>query len=200
MRKDRAKQVFSTILNVVTWQANLVHFQDSSTGFVRALEILENPGKSLRPWKSLETLEKPWNFFYEALENLTELYSSNGAFSGLDNKHMKSLAIRASDCQDLLAKIQILARSEIERSQFKFRWLCFYGCSSLLNMIKYVHVKCRFSIVISRRCMSLLQYEILLFLYSKCISFRPIFLGKNALINKILQKFAMNSSVQLVSW
>ena len=43
-------------------------------GFVRALEILENPGKFLRPWKSLETLEKPWIFFYEALENLTELY------------------------------------------------------------------------------------------------------------------------------
>ena len=35
---------------------------------------------------------------------------------------------------------------------------------------------------------------------SESISFRPIFLGKNALINKILQKFAMNSCVQLVSW
>ena len=31
MRKDRAKQVFSAILNVVTWQANLVCLQDSST-------------------------------------------------------------------------------------------------------------------------------------------------------------------------
>ena len=29
-------------------------------GFVRALEILENPGKSLKPWKPLE---KPWKFF-----------------------------------------------------------------------------------------------------------------------------------------
>ena len=113
-----------------------IHMFVHLTGFVRALEILENPGKSLRPWKSLETLAKPWNFFYEALENLTELYSSNGAFSGLDNKHLKSLAIRASDCQDLLAQIQILARSEIERSQFKFRWLGFYGYSSLLNMNK----------------------------------------------------------------
>ena len=46
----------------------------STPGFVRALEILENPEKFLKPWKSLETLEKPWNFFYEALENLTELY------------------------------------------------------------------------------------------------------------------------------
>ena len=47
------------------------------SGFVRALEILENPGKFLKPWKSLETLEKPWNFFCEALENLTELYWKN---------------------------------------------------------------------------------------------------------------------------
>ena len=36
-----------------------------------------NPGK---PWKICEapeipeTQEKPWNFFYEALENLTESY------------------------------------------------------------------------------------------------------------------------------
>ena len=44
-----------------------------NSGFIRALEILENRGKFLKPWKSLETLEKPWNFFYEALENLTEL-------------------------------------------------------------------------------------------------------------------------------
>ena len=34
-------------------------------GFVRALEILENPGKFLKPWNSLE---KPWNFSYEPLE------------------------------------------------------------------------------------------------------------------------------------
>ena len=34
---------------------------------------------------------------------------------------LKSLAIQASDCQDLLAQIQrVLARPEIERSQFKF--------------------------------------------------------------------------------
>ena len=33
-----------------------------------------NPGK---PWKIFEALEipgNPWKFFYEALENLTELY------------------------------------------------------------------------------------------------------------------------------
>ena len=46
------------------------HPEGLITEFVRALEILENPGKFLKPWKSLETLEKPWNFFYEALENL----------------------------------------------------------------------------------------------------------------------------------
>ena len=34
------------------------------TGFVRALEILENLGKFL----------KPWTFFYEALENITERF------------------------------------------------------------------------------------------------------------------------------
>ena len=147
---------------------------------------------------------KPWKISQNFIEKIN---SSNGAFSGLNNKHLKSLAIRASDCQDLLAQIQrVLAHPEIERSQFKFRWLCFYGYSSLLNMNKYVYGKCRFSIVISCRCMSLLQYVILLFSYSKwlqfrkSISFRPIFLGKNALKNKILQKFAMNSCVQLVSW
>ena len=124
-----------------------------------------NPGK---PWKIFEALEIPGNpgkaleFFYEALENLTELYIDKnkfvkGAFSGLNNKHLKSLAIWDSDCQDLLAQIQrVLARPEIERSQFKFRWLCFYGYSSLLNMNKYVNGKCCFSIVISCRCMSLL--------------------------------------------
>ena len=31
-----------------------------NTGFVRALEILENPGKFLKPCKPLE---KPWKFF-----------------------------------------------------------------------------------------------------------------------------------------
>ena len=123
------------------------------SGFVRALEILENPGKFLKPWKSLETLEKPWIFFFvkpwKISQNFIEkINSSNGAFSGLDNKHLKSLAIRASDCQDLLAQIQrVLAHPEIERSQFKFRWLCFYGYSSLLNMNRYVYGKCRFSIV-----------------------------------------------------
>ena len=43
--------------------------------------------------------------------------------AGLDNMHMKTLAIRsmASDCQDLLAQLQrVLARSKTERSQFKF--------------------------------------------------------------------------------
>ena len=139
---------------------------------------------------------KPWKISQNFIEKMN---LSNGAFSGLNNKHLKSLAIWASDCQDLLAQSQrVLARPEIERSQFKFRWFCFYGYSSLLNMNKYVYGKCRFSIVISCRCMSSLQYVILLFSYSKWFQFRKVFfqtyfLGKNALINKILQKFAMNS-------
>ena len=63
--------------NVNTANSTIINFMlflIKTTGFVRALEILENPGKFLKPWKSLETLEKPWNFFCEALENLTELY------------------------------------------------------------------------------------------------------------------------------
>ena len=32
------------------------------TGFARALEILENPGKFLKPWKSLETPGKALEF------------------------------------------------------------------------------------------------------------------------------------------
>ena len=111
-----------------------------------------NPGKPWKIFEALETLEKPWNFFvkpWKISQNFIEkINSSNGAFSGLDNKHLKSLAIRASDCQDLLAQIQrVLAHPEIERSQFKFRRLCFYGYSSLLNMNKYVYGKCRSSIV-----------------------------------------------------
>ena len=140
------------------------------TGFVQALEIPGNPGKALEfflwsPGKSHRTLYWKNKFV-------------KGAFSGLNNKHLKSLAIWASDCQDLLAQIQrVLARPEIERSQFKFRWLCFYGYSSLLNINKYVYGKCRFSIVISCRCMSLLQYVILLFSYSKWFQFRKVFLS-----------------------
>ena len=135
-----------------------------------ALEIPGNPGKALEYF-----FMKSWKISQNFIEKIN---SSNGAFPGLNNKHLKSLAIRASDCQDLLAQIQrVLARPEIERSQFKFRWLCFYGYSPLLNMNKYVYVKCRFSIVISCRCMSLLQYVILLFSYSKWFQFRKAFLS-----------------------
>ena len=143
---------------------------------------------------------KPWKISQNFIEKIN---SSNGAFSGLNNKHLKSLAIRASDCQDLLAQIQrVLAHPEIERSQFKFRWLCFYGYSSLLNMNKYVYGKCRFSIVISCRCMSLLQYVILLFSYSKWfqfrkVSFRPIFLGKD--FAEICHEFLCTISFLVVS-
>ena len=149
----------------------------------------------MKPWKISQNFSKKIN-------------SSNGAFSGLNNKHLKSLAIRASDCQHLLAQIQrVLARPEIERSQFKCQWLCFYGYSSLLNMNKYVYDKCRFSMLISCQCMSLLQYVVLLFSYSKWFQFRKVFLShlfslaKTLFkINKILQKFSMNSCVQFVSW
>ena len=52
-----------------------------STGFVWALEILENPGKFLKPWKSLE---KPWNFFikpWKITQNFIEKINlQNGAF------------------------------------------------------------------------------------------------------------------------
>ena len=116
---------------------------------------------------------KPWKILQNFIEKIN---SSNGAFSGLNNKHLKSLAIRASDCQDLLAQIQrVLAQPEIERSPFKLRWFCFYGYSSLLKMNKYGYGKCRFSIVISFRCISLFQYVILIFSYSKWFQFRKVF-------------------------
>ena len=116
---------------------------------------------------------KPWKISHNFIEKIN---SSNGAFSGLNNKHLKSLAIRASNCQDLLAQSQrVLARPEIERSQFKFRSLCFYGYSSLLNMNKYVYGKCRLSIVISCRCISLLQYVILFFRTLNGFSFGKYF-------------------------
>ena len=127
---------------------------------------------------------KPWKISQNFIEKIN---SSNSAFSGLNNKHMKSLAIRASDCQDLLAQIQrVLARPEIERSQFKFQWLCFYGYSSLLNMNEYVYGKCCFSIMISCRCMSLLQYLILLFLYSKWFQSQKVFLSDLFSLAKML--------------
>ena len=153
------------------------------SGFVRArLEILENPGKFLKPW---EPLEKPWKISQNFIEKIN---SSKSAFSGLNNKQLKSLAIQASDCQDLLAQIQrVLARAEIERSQFKFRWLCFYGYSSLLNLNKYVYGKCRFSIVISCQCMSLLQYLILLFSYCKWFQFLKVSLSDLFSLEKTLE-------------
>ena len=64
-----------------------------STGFVRALEILENPRNFLKPWKSLEALEKPWNFFMKpwkiSQNSIEKINSSNGAFSGLNNEHLE---------------------------------------------------------------------------------------------------------------
>ena len=66
---------------------------------------------------------------------------------------MKSLAIWAN-AWDQLAQLQrVLARSKIERSQFKFWWLCFYGYSSLLITNKYVYGSCRFSIGIFCACL-----------------------------------------------
>ena len=77
--------------------------------------------------------------------------------AGLNNKHLKSVAIWASDCQDLPAQLQrVLTRSKIERSQFKFCWLCFYGYSLLryrLRVNLYVCEKCCFSIVIFCACL-----------------------------------------------
>ena len=142
----------------------------------KTLENFWSPGNPWKPWKSPGIFfMKPWKISQNIIEKIN---SSNGAFSGLNNKHLKSLAIWASDCQDLLAQIQrVLAWPEIERSQFKFWWLCFYGYSPLLNMNKYVYVKCCFSIVISCRCMSLLQYVILLFSYAKWFQFRKVFLS-----------------------
>ena len=40
---------------------------------------------------------KSWKISQNFIEKIN---SSNGAFSGLNNKHLKSLAIRVSDCQD----------------------------------------------------------------------------------------------------
>ena len=129
---------------------------------------------------------KPWKISQNFIE---KMYSSNGAFSGLNNKHLKSLVIRASDCQHLLVQIQrVVARPEIERSQFKCQWLCFYGYSSLLNMNKYVYGKYRFSIVISCLCMSLLQYVVLLFSYSKWFQFREVFLSHSFSLPKTFLK------------
>ena len=89
------------------------------------IRVRTGPGNPEKPWKILEALEIPGIFFmkpWKISQNFIEkINSSNGAFSGLNNKHLKSLAIRASDCQDLLAQIQrVLAWPEIERSQFKF--------------------------------------------------------------------------------
>ena len=53
---------------------------------------------------------KPWKISQNFIEKIN---SSNGAFSGLNNKHLKSLAIRASDYQDLLAQIQRVHTSYI---------------------------------------------------------------------------------------
>ena len=128
---------------------------------------------------------KSWKISQNFIEKIN---SSNGAFSGLNNKHLKSLAIRASDCQDFStgpdSKSTGPARN---RGQFKFRWLCLSGYSSLLNMIKYVYGKCRFSIVISCRCVSLLQYRILLFSYSKWFLFRKVFLSDLFSLAKTLE-------------
>ena len=51
------------------------------SGFVWALEILENSGKIFEPWKPLE---KPWNFFikpWKISQNFIEkVNSQNGGF------------------------------------------------------------------------------------------------------------------------
>ena len=99
-----------------------------SRGPFTVIRVRTGPGNPGIPWKIFEALEipgnpgiffmKPWKISQNFIEKIN---SSNGAFSGLNNKHLKSLAIRASDCQDLLAQIQrVLAWPEIERSQFKF--------------------------------------------------------------------------------
>ena len=155
--------MFVSVALKYTVQNNMTLFEAASYICNCNTRVCTGPGNPGKPWRIFEALEKPWNFFmkpWKISQNFIEkINSSNGAFSGLNNKHLKSLAIRASDCQDLLAQIQrVLARPEIERSQFKFRWLCFYGYSSLLNMNKYVYGKCRLSIVVSCRCMCLLQY------------------------------------------
>ena len=108
-----------------------VHGIQGSYGPWKSWKTLENfwsPGNPWKPWKSPGIFfMKPWKISQNFIEKIN---SSNGAFSGLNNKHLKSLAIRASDCQDLLAQIQrVLAWPEIKRSQFKFWWFCFYGYS-----------------------------------------------------------------------
>ena len=152
-----------------------MYIVQGSYGLWKYWKILENFWSPGNPWKSPENFfMKPWKISQNFIEKIN---LSNGAFSGFNNKHLKSLAWMASDCQDLLAQIQrVLAQPEIERSQFKFWWLCFYRHSSLLNMNKYVFGKCRFSIVISCQCMSLLQYLILLSSYSKWFQFLKVFL------------------------
>ena len=115
--------------------------------------------------------------------------SSNGAFSGLNNKHLKSLAIRASDCQDFYtgpdSKSTDPARNRGKPIQLPM--VVFLRFSSLLNINKYVYGKCRFSIVISCRRMSLLQYRILLFSYSKWFLFRKLFLSELFSLAKTLE-------------
>ena len=85
-------------LQTVRWSSRL-----QRTGFVRA------PGNPGKPWKIFEALEipgnagkapgiffiKPWKISQNFIEKIN---SSNVTFSGLNNKHLKSLAIRASDC------------------------------------------------------------------------------------------------------
>ena len=56
--------------------------------------------------------------------------------------------------------------------------------SSLLNTNKYVYGKCRFIIVISCRCMSLLT---LLFSYSKWFKFQKVFLSDLFCLAKTLE-------------
>ena len=45
-------------------EVNCVKYYVTVTGFVWALEILENPGKCFKPWKSLETPGKAQEFFF----------------------------------------------------------------------------------------------------------------------------------------
>ena len=53
-------------------------------GFIQALEILEKPGKFLKPWKSPETPGKAWNFVikpWKISQNFIEkINSQNSAF------------------------------------------------------------------------------------------------------------------------
>ena len=110
---------------------------------------------------------------------IEKINSSNGAFSGLNNRHLKSLAIRASDSRSTGPDSKSTGPSRNRKKPIQIPMVVFslYGYSSLLNMNKYVYGKCRFSIVISCWCMSLLQYVILLFSYSKWFQFRKVFLS-----------------------